>query len=119
LQLNAIRKRGRLGCESEEGRASIFHLQLPFGLDRPPPPARPVTSRHAGSPRILVAEDNPVNRKVVLSPLDRTGCAVETVVNGREVLEILEREEFDLILMDAQMPEMDRLEVQVAPVPVG
>jgi PAS domain S-box-containing protein len=60
--------------------------------------------------RILVAEDNPVNRKVVLTMLNRLGYHAEAATNGREALQSLARQPWDLILMDIQMPEMDGLE---------
>ncbi|MCE5314380.1 MAG: response regulator [Armatimonadota bacterium] len=60
--------------------------------------------------RILVAEDNIVNRKLVLSILAKRGHDVTMAVNGKEALEVLEKSKFDLILMDIQMPELDGLE---------
>jgi CheY-like chemotaxis protein len=59
---------------------------------------------------ILLAEDNVVNRKVVLRMLAHLGYQANTAVNGREVLEALERRNYDVILMDVQMPEMDGIE---------
>ncbi len=57
--------------------------------------------------RVLVAEDNLVNRKVVLRMLERMGCQVESVTDGRLAVEARERCVHDLILMDVQMPGMD------------
>jgi PAS domain S-box-containing protein len=63
--------------------------------------------------RILLVEDNPINRKVIVNLLQRFGHRVESAENGREALEILERERFNLILMDVQMPEMDGYEATI------
>jgi CheY-like chemotaxis protein len=59
--------------------------------------------------RVLVAEDNDINQLIATELLSKVDVDVTTVDNGLEVLDALEREEFDLILMDIQMPEMDGL----------
>jgi CheY-like chemotaxis protein len=64
--------------------------------------------------RILLAEDNPVNQKVALRILEKEGHAVTVAADGREALVLWQRQEFDLILMDVQMPEMDGLEATAA-----
>jgi signal transduction histidine kinase/CheY-like chemotaxis protein len=63
-----------------------------------------------GSLRVLVAEDNPVNQVVIRRTIERHGCRVELVSNGRQAVEALENEHFDLVFMDVQMPEMDGFE---------
>ena len=60
--------------------------------------------------RILVVEDNIINQKVVSKLLDKNGHHTTIASNGQEALEILELSDFDLILMDVQMPVMDGLE---------
>ena len=64
--------------------------------------------------RVLLAEDNVVNQKVAVRMLENRGHRVTVVGNGREAVEALERQRFDLALMDIQMPEMDGLTATVA-----
>src|SRR5690606_15786018 len=59
--------------------------------------------------RILVADDNPVNRKVAARLLGRLGYTVEQAADGREALQHLREDTFDLVLMDREMPTMDGL----------
>jgi PAS domain S-box-containing protein len=64
--------------------------------------------------RVLLAEDNPVNQTLAMRILEKLGHKVKIVNNGREALGRSQAEEFDLILMDVQMPEMDGLEATIA-----
>lgn len=64
--------------------------------------------------RILVAEDNLVNQRLVVRLLEKRGHRVVVAANGKEALAALEKETFDLILTDVQMPEMDGFEATAA-----
>ena len=80
---------------------------------------RPVVTRHTISEaqrslRILVAEDNAVNRRLVEALLGKRGHTIVTATNGREAVAAATRETFDIVLMDVQMPEMDGYEAVAA-----
>ena len=60
--------------------------------------------------RVLVAEDNPVNQRLVVRMLEKRGHRVAVAGNGREAVDVLAKDSFDIVFMDVQMPEMDGLE---------
>lgn len=63
--------------------------------------------------KILVAEDNLVNQKLVMSLLSKMGYSVQSVMNGKEAFDTISKKEFDIVLMDIQMPEMTGIEATI------
>lgn len=107
---------GSITVSSAPGAGSTFDVALPLApapvsVRRAEPdatgPREPVPSPRA---RILVVEDTEVNQKVLATILTRKGFLVEIARNGREALEAMERQSYDLVLMDVQMPVLDGLE---------
>jgi signal transduction histidine kinase/CheY-like chemotaxis protein len=103
---------GRLSVESKMGRCSCFSIELPLA-----PGTEPVLAENDAvlpllpdSLLVLVAEDNPINQKVIRVMLQRQGWTVEVAGTGKEAYESFLRGQFDLVLMDVQMPEVDGLE---------
>lgn len=109
---------GDIKVRSELGKGSTFSLLLPAKAGPatkridPPPPAEPQPVKRAGlaDVRILLTDDNALNRQVVKLFLVPHGCAITEAANGEEALQKLQEAEFDVLLLDAHMPVMDGAE---------
>lgn len=103
---------GEIEVASEVGRGSTFHFLLTMNNASPPRASAPAAAPVLRSQplRILVAEDNLVNQKLIARLLEKRGDWVTLANDGQEALEWLAREEFDLVLMDIQMPVLGGLE---------
>ncbi|MBK9575462.1 MAG: response regulator [Fibrobacteres bacterium] len=108
---------GSVGVESTAGKGSTFWFTARFRVANPlegissNPVSKVVAPEIAGLPkaRILVADDNEVNRMVCSGILEMVGWDCESVENGEEALEALRKRTFDLVLLDMQMPVLDGL----------
>jgi CheY-like chemotaxis protein len=109
---------GKIWVTSQLGSGSCFGFELPAPVAGErvvapmQSPVKPPWTNTVGvaSLRVLVAEDNAVNRKLATRLLEKRGHRVWSAGNGIEALESLRRDEFDAVLMDIQMPEMDGVE---------
>ncbi|MBF0396663.1 MAG: response regulator [Desulfobacterales bacterium] len=105
---------GQIGVESEKGIGSNFWFTAVFEKDSPSETTKvekPISiQKQASKIKILVAEDNVPNQIVAKSILEKYGFLVNIAINGNEVLEKLQKENYHIILMDVQMPYMDGYE---------
>jgi TMAO reductase system sensor TorS len=126
---------GEIGVHSEVNRGSTFWFEVnlapvtgaaaaparrtqppaaaeglpPESATPAPPPTMLASGAHAAGPRILLVEDNAVNREVAVGMLESLGCAAISVENGRLAIEAADTAAYDAVLMDCQMPVMDGL----------
>jgi two-component system, sensor histidine kinase len=118
---------GDLHCRSEVGKGTVFTCVLPLPrVQEPIDKALPINmtdtqlwgsvmnggfaSPSGDAPHVLLVEDNPVNALVAQALLDRFGVRVTSVDKGRDAIDCLTHQSFDLVLMDCEMPGMDGIE---------
>jgi signal transduction histidine kinase/CheY-like chemotaxis protein len=106
--------KGTLVFESEKDKGTTITVELPYAIskeyeEKPAEEGKP-SRTSTDQINILVAEDNPVNQRLVKELLTRKNYNVTMVENGLKLFDVMEEKRFDLILMDIQMPVMDGLE---------
>jgi signal transduction histidine kinase/CheY-like chemotaxis protein len=111
---------GEVGADSTAGHGSTFWFVLPLHRGHGIMPQQAshenqdaevqLRASHGGRARLLLAEDNVINREVALELLFGVGLAVDTATDGLDALDRIRQHPYDLILMDMQMPHMDGLE---------
>jgi PAS domain S-box-containing protein len=111
---------GRIWVDSEPGAGSTFHFNAVFAT---PPTSSVASGVVAGAlagetpirpQTVLLAEDNPVNVRVVQGLLAKRGHKVTVVGNGRDAIDAAAQHPFDVVLMDVQMPDVDGFEATIA-----
>jgi PAS domain S-box-containing protein len=107
---------GKMGMESVPGQGSTFWFTLRLArtaegesqaISAQPIPAALAAAEGAARRRVLVAEDNAINRLVVVGLLQGLGYEVHTAEDGRQAVQAVRRERYDLVLMDVHMPGLD------------
>ena len=111
---------GRIVLDSEPGRGARFVVELPVQTDDAAADTwhgmlegvlpGPAEAAPATGPRVLLAEDHPVNQKVATEILRRQGCRIEVAEDGAEAVRLWLHGDFDLVLMDMHMPLMSGLD---------
>jgi CheY-like chemotaxis protein/nitrogen-specific signal transduction histidine kinase/HPt (histidine-containing phosphotransfer) domain-containing protein len=106
---------GRLVVCSEPGSGTAFSFTIPVPVAPPVEPAADLKAASSASLgarplKILVAEDNEINQKLVLSMLERAGYLVSLVSSGARAVEEAVHGDYDAVLMDVQMPDLDGIE---------
>ncbi|MFL5744207.1 MAG: ATP-binding protein [Niastella sp.] len=105
---------GELKVDSEAGKGSCFSFELPFAISSSKLNQSTVTQdlnyQSLGNRHVLVAEDVELNQYLVRHIMESWGFTVDVVNNGREAVAMIQKNKYDLVLMDIQMPEMDGIE---------
>lgn len=113
--------RGRIGCDSTLGQGSTFWFAVLLGNPHAAADAQ-ATAAQLGSAQVpegwkvaagttvLLAEDNVVNQRLAVHMLERLGCRVDVVGNGRAAVEAVDRRAYSVVFLDCRMPEMDGFE---------
>jgi two-component system, sensor histidine kinase len=117
---------GQIGVESKKGEGSTFYFDLsfemeqkkiekreenPFYVPQTEEVQKTVMQKKALKPKkILLAEDDPTNQKVISKMLENAGYQIDIAENGKVAISLFDENKYDLVLMDIQMPEMNGIE---------
>lgn len=108
---------GNLSVESEEGHGSTFYFTVPFWAARENMPPALEKSGAAVKPpalKVLLAEDDAISQITMTKQLEKFGYDIKSVENGEAALALLQEDDFDLVIMDVQMPVLDGVETAKA-----
>ena len=108
------RHRGTIDIESYPGEGTTFRIRLPARMDRPVAPKQAPEETVPRPRRILVVDNEPVPRQVVVEYLLHDGHTVETALDGREGLQRFQAAAFDLVVTERAMPGMNGLKLAAA-----
>ncbi|HXH00307.1 MAG TPA: PAS domain-containing protein [Sphingomicrobium sp.] len=102
---------GKIGLSSAEGHGSTFWFELSLQIAGKPGMIAPIESAAGGgiTATILLAEDLPINQELACAILSRAGHQVDVASDGREAVRMVQERDYDLVLMDIQMPRVDGL----------
>jgi signal transduction histidine kinase/CheY-like chemotaxis protein len=100
---------GTIRVESQPGEGTCFRFTVLLAPAQEPAYIADAPLRNAGSLKVLVAEDNVVNQRVVLKLLEKLGVHADLVTDGSQAIAAVAKIRYDLVLMDVQMPEVDGL----------
>ena len=103
---------GRIGVTSVDGQGSTFWFELPVSLLGPAEEERHIPTEVASTEvcfdaRVVLVEDNAINRDVARALLEKFGVVVDTAENGKVAIEMISGSTYDLVIMDQRMPVMD------------